>query len=205
MIILLCGTKRVGKDTVADYLCNNYGFIKYSFADPMKWACMEIFMLNYAQLWEEEKDVIDTRLGITPRKLLQVFGTELFQFDLYNHIPELLDKIPLRTLWVQRFKWWYEDNKDKDVVISDGRFIHELEAIEKMDGLSVMIRRRKAELMNESSHASEKELEKMFRMVDFTIINDYDFSDLYEQVDDFMYIVKPKKTIKEPYSIYDER
>ena len=30
MIIGLCGKKRVGKDTVADYLVNKYGFVKYS-------------------------------------------------------------------------------------------------------------------------------------------------------------------------------
>lgn len=190
MIVLLCGKKRVGKDTVADYLCKNYGFVKYSLADPMKWACMEIFELNYNQLWGDSKDIIEPRLGITPRKLLQVFGTELMQYNIYVYIPELLDKIPLRTLWVQRFKWWYEDNKDKDVVISDGRFIHELEAIEEMGGLSVMIRRKKVEDLNESSHASEKEIEKMFDLVDYTLQNDSDFFDLYKQIDDYVYLVR---------------
>ena len=190
MIILLCGKKRVGKDTVADYLVKNYGFIKYSFADPMKKACKEIFMLDDAQLWGDDKEIIEPRLGITSRKLLQVFGTELFQFDIYNHIPELFDKIPIRTLWVQRFKWWYEKNKDKDIVISDGRFVHELEAIEEMNGFSIAVRRKQAEDLNESEHASEKEIEKIFDMVDFTIRNNLDFSDLYERIDDFMYMVK---------------
>lgn len=190
MIILLCGKKRVGKDTVADYLCKNYGFIKYSLADPMKKACKEIFMLDDAQLWGNNKEIIEPRLGITPRRLLQIFATELFQFDIYNHIPELLNKIPLRMLWIQRFKWWYENNKDKDIVISDGRFVHELEAIEEMDGFSIVVRRKQAEDLNESEHASEKEIEKMFDMVDFTIRNNSDFFDLYKRIDDFMYIVR---------------
>ena len=38
-IIGILGNKRVGKDTVADYLVKNYGFIKYNFADPIKEIC----------------------------------------------------------------------------------------------------------------------------------------------------------------------
>jgi len=190
MIVLLCGKKRVGKDTVADYLCKFYGFVKYSLADPMKKACQEIFVLSDYQLWGNSKEIVDPRLGTTPRRILQIFGTELFQYDIYKHIPELVDKIPPRTLWVWRFKEWYENNKDKDVVISDGRFIHELEAIKEMGGVSVMIRRKKIEDLSEPDHPSEKEVEKMFDMVDFTIFNDSDFFEFYKRIDDLMVKIK---------------
>lgn len=36
MIIVLCGTKGSGKDTIGDILANNYGFTKEAFANPMK-------------------------------------------------------------------------------------------------------------------------------------------------------------------------
>jgi len=193
MIILLCGRKRVGKDTVADYLCEIYDFVKYSLADPMKKACKEIFMLDEDQLWGEGKDIIESRLGILPRRLLQVFGTELFQYDIYNHIPELVDKIPQKTLWVWRFKEWYKNNKDNDIVISDGRFVHELEAIEEMGGFSIAIRRKEVEDLNKSDHLSENEIEKMFETVNYTIHNDDDFLDLYEQVDELMVKIKDVK------------
>ena len=35
-LIGLLGRKRVGKDTVADYLINNYNFTKHAFANPIK-------------------------------------------------------------------------------------------------------------------------------------------------------------------------
>jgi len=193
MIILLCGRKRVGKDTVADYLCEIYDFVKYSLADPMKKACKEIFMLDEDQLWGEGKDIIESRLGILPRRLLQVFGTELFQYDIYNHIPELVDKIPQKTLWVWRFKEWYKNNKDNDIVISDGRFVHELEAIGEMGGFSIAIRRKEVEDLNKSDHLSENEIEKMFETVNYTLHNDDDFLDLYEQVDELMVKIKNVK------------
>lgn len=193
MIILLCGKKRVGKDTVADYLCVKYGFVKYSFADPMKRACKEIFMFTDEQLWGKKKEVIDPRLGITPRRILQVFGTELMRHDIHKHIPELLKAIPLNTLWIQRFKWWYENNKDKNIIISDGRFINELEIIKEMGGILIMIHRESVEEQNKSNHASEKEQEKMDDSISLVIYNDYSFKVLYNQIDNiYDYIYKRK-------------
>ena len=114
----------------------------------------------------------------------------LFQYDIYNHIPELVNKIPPRTLWVQRFKWWYNKNSDKNVVISDGRFTHELEFIEKMGGTPIIIHREVVEKQNKSNHASEKELEKMDDIISLVIYNDYSLKTLYNQVDyiyDYIY------------------
>jgi len=39
LVIGLCGRKRVGKDTVAEYLKKQFGFTQYAFADPLKEAC----------------------------------------------------------------------------------------------------------------------------------------------------------------------
>ena len=36
MIIALTGKKGCGKDTIANYLVEKYGFINYGFADPIK-------------------------------------------------------------------------------------------------------------------------------------------------------------------------
>ena len=100
MIIGIIGKKRVGKDTVADYLVTEYGFEKMALADPMKKAVKEIFLMTDEQLWGSKKDEVDERYGVSPRRILQVFGTELFQFDVYRHIPELEEKIGKRNLWM---------------------------------------------------------------------------------------------------------
>ena len=59
VIIGLIGNKRVGKDTIADYLVNNYNFKKYAFADQIKKISNIIFGWNGEQLDGEQKDIID--------------------------------------------------------------------------------------------------------------------------------------------------
>ena len=36
MILGICGLQSSGKDTIGDYLINNYGFKKFSFAEVLK-------------------------------------------------------------------------------------------------------------------------------------------------------------------------
>ena len=102
VLIGLTGKKRSGKDTVADYLKDEVGFFKYALADPMKKACEEIFYMDESQLWGDRKEEIDPRYGVTPREIMQVFATELFQFDIYKKIPNLT--VPPRMLWINMVK-----------------------------------------------------------------------------------------------------
>ena len=83
-IIGLSGYKGSGKDTVADFLCEKYGFIKYGFADPIKEIAKIMFDFS-----EDEtlKEVVDERWGISPREFYQKFGTEYGQFITGQMIP----------------------------------------------------------------------------------------------------------------------
>ena len=67
MIIGLGFKARSGKDTVADYLIENYGFKRLAFADALKEGCRHIFELNDEQLYGELKEVEDDYWGVTPR------------------------------------------------------------------------------------------------------------------------------------------
>lgn len=51
MIIGLSGFAGVGKDTIADCLVLQHGFVKMSVADPLKRAAMNIFSFTNGQLW----------------------------------------------------------------------------------------------------------------------------------------------------------
>lgn len=52
MVILgVCGQAGSGKDTVADMLVKEFGFVKLSFADPLKRICREVFAFSDRQLW----------------------------------------------------------------------------------------------------------------------------------------------------------
>ena len=75
MIIGIIGKKGYGKDTLGDYLVENYNFIKYNFADPVKDISKIIFNLNYEQLYGSEKEVIDKFIAL---------GGEASRFDQYG-------------------------------------------------------------------------------------------------------------------------
>jgi len=197
MIIGLCGKKRSGKDTAAEYLCFAYKFTRYGLADPMKKAVKEIFLLSDDQLWGDLKEALDARYNTTARKLLQVFGTELFQYDIYKHIPEL--SVEPRKLWINRFVLWYRykqggipihfinslnneimyNDAPLDVVISDVRFPHEVDVIREMGGIIVKIDRTCVDCTD--CHASETEMDKI--EPDYIIDNNGSIKDLEHNLD----------------------
>lgn len=185
-LIGLCGKKRSGKDTIADILHKKYDFIKYSFAGPMKEACKNIFMLTDEQVNGDKKAEVDERWGVTPRKLLQVIGTELFQYDIHNHMEDNEFNVG-RELWVKRFEFFYNENISSfdDVVVTDVRFKHEVKRIREMGGRIWKIHRSSVE--SSDQHPSEKEIDEIEG--DHVIHNNGTIQDLNENVnmliDDF--------------------
>ena len=190
MLIGLIGKKQTGKDTVADHLVRKYGYQRYSLADPMKVACRNIFLMSDEQLWGDQKEEVDLRYNTTPRKILQVIGTELFQYDIYNHIPEMKGGVPPRELWINRFKLWYNRLIDPnckviqrhafDVVVSDVRFPHEAKVIKELGGMLVKVL-RPSENSVIDGHASEQEMDGI--EFDYLIINDETIRELHMKID----------------------
>lgn len=54
MIVGLGGMIKSGKDTVADFLIKNHGFVKLSFAGNLKKMCMRVFNLSAHQCYSQE-------------------------------------------------------------------------------------------------------------------------------------------------------
>lgn len=140
MLIGLIGQIGSGKGTAADFLVNNAKFYKESFAAPLKDAVASIFNWDRSML---EGDTPDSRrdrekidpywtrvIGeeITPRHILQVFGTEVIRDNFH------------RNMWVESFTKRYTDNP-VDTVIADVRFPNEMEAIKKLGGKLYLIKR----------------------------------------------------------------
>ena len=160
MIIGFLGRKRCGKDTAANVLINHMGFIRYAFGDPVKEVCRAMFCFNNEQLYGSKKEQVDPEWNITPRKAFQVIGTDFAQYSIYKEMPELEEKVPLRSFWVNRFNKWFDnqikENNDIKVVISDVRFQHEVDAIKKLNGVIVQISSNREVY---DTHLSENELE----------------------------------------------
>lgn len=182
MIVGVLGKKRSGKDTTGDYLVSNKKFVKYSFANPLKRGAMEIFGFTEDQVFGDSKDIIDPIWGVTPRLVLQVMGTELFQYDIQKHIPEF--QAIGRKIWVKRFKQWYENNSHLDVVICDVRFQHEADAIMELGGHIWKVQR--PSIVSADEHASEKEMDSITG-VTAEIINDRTLHDLYDKIDNLVH------------------
>jgi hypothetical protein len=193
MLIAILGKKNSGKDTISNHLIENHGFHKYSFADPLKKGIQCFFNLTDEQLYDQNlKEEIDSRWGVSPRRLFQVIGTDIFQNAIRNFIPELkMDNDP-RNHWVNLFKEWYLDEIKKNpnikVVIADARFLHEINTIKELGGTVFKIIRQKAHKNDEyEQHQSEIEIESIpSEMITHTIINDSSLDELYNKINKFI-------------------
>ena len=134
MIIGMCGLIGTGKDTVADILVNNYNFKKLSFADKLKDGVATVFSWDRQMLegttdesrkWREQKDEFwsrETNEHITPRLVLQMFGTDCMRNGFYNGI------------WVSLVKQQILQNPQQHFVIPDVRFENEATMIADIGG-----------------------------------------------------------------------
>lgn len=177
MIVGLLGRKRCGKDTAGEYLVKKYGFIRYSLAGPIKKGCQELFGFTEEQVDGDKKEEIDKHWGVKPRTILQIMGTEIFQFLMPEKVPEL-KKIG-RYFWIHRFLTFYEENKDKNICITDVRFKHEVKALRELKGFIIKIER--GEQKNRDMHLSEQEIEQITDY-DYLIKNNGSISDLHKNL-----------------------
>lgn len=166
-IIGLTGKKRSGKDTVATFLTKHYGFEQIAFATPLKQACQQIFTLSDAQLHDQTlKETIDPRWGVSPRKLLQTIGTELFREQLKRVLPEI-------TIPTDMELWCYCTAlriralpTPRRIVFTDIRYEDEAKLVTDLGGILVRIDRQIEQ--STDTHASETcDIQSQF-----TIVND---------------------------------
>jgi len=148
-----------GKSTVA-LMLKKYGFVKYSFATPLKVAVVDLFGIS----------------KLTNRRLLQSVGTALRSVDPYVFVNKAISKIK-------------QTNPETPIVIDDVRFKNEAEALRNLNFLLIRINRPCIRDPTAEGHQSETEqdfivadieivndgtLEKLMRDVD-DIIRKVDF------------------------------
>lgn len=180
MLIALTAPKQSGKDTLADYLVEKYGYTKVAFAKPLKDLLHNMFLFTDEQLYGHLKEVPDQRwYGCTPRTAMQFVGTELIR----NQLDKIMPGIG-QDYFVNYLKNWYEQelalNPNIKVVISDLRnFDNEINMVKSLNGIIINIVR--TNLNQNDNHQSET----LVRDVDLTIFND-DLNDFYKKIDDLM-------------------
>ena len=134
MIIGICGLIGSGKGTVADILVNTHKFTKISFADKLKDGVASVFGWDRKMLegdtdesrqWRELNDDFwsnETKMEVTPRLVLQLFGTDCMRNGFDDGI------------WVSLVKKELLDNPGRNYVIPDVRFANEVDMIRDVGG-----------------------------------------------------------------------
>lgn len=184
MIVAICGLARSGKDTVANRIAS-YGYQHVKISHSLKIVCGILF--DFPDMESNAKDEIDPRWGISPRTALQFFGTEVMQYK----IQELLPNIG-RTFWIQKLMDSVNIDKsgrgNSGIVISDLRFLHEKEYLQKYadeTGLKLIVLRVKKnkneDTVDIAVHSSESENRSF--VCDYEILNNEGIEDLYVKVD----------------------
>lgn len=118
ILIGIHGPLNGGKDTAANYIQSKFpgAYGRYAFASPIKQACQTMFGFTYDQLEDRElKETVDPFWGFTPRRAMQLLGTEYGREMLRD------------DLWIRRAE--LERNKHlaegKGTIITDVRFENE--------------------------------------------------------------------------------
>ena len=210
MIIGLVGLIGSGKNSAAEYLTAAYDFKQESFASSLKDTLSCIFgwnrnklegLIEEDRIWRDQVDLWwSQKLNIpdlTPRKMLQQIGTDLFRNYFHNDI------------WIASL----ENKLQKytgNVVITDCRFPNEIKAVRNLGGAVVRVKRGiEPEWFNDALYLNQNpdtkyhdflqdrldknnihasEIAWIGTEFDYILENDKSLVDLYLQIDRFLKI-----------------
>ena len=185
MLIGIVGLIGSGKDTVSIRLVEKHGYQKDSFAKSLKDAVASMFNWDRDMLegdtessrhWREQPDKFwSEKFGkpVTPRWVLQYFGTEVMRGQMYDGI------------WLDSCMGRY---RGQNTVISDTRFVNEIKTIKAHGGKIICVKRgdlpSQKEMQEKGAHRSEWDwLNSDF---DFVIDNYGSKDELFQKVDNLI-------------------
>lgn len=149
IIALYAPAPGMGKSTVAHHLFMEHGFIRRSFADPIKSMLTDFLMCNhvcpdraYEYLYGREKEMVIPEIGLSGRRLMQSLGVEWGRhhvgFDVW--VKTLMAEIAATP-------------SHRRIVIDDMRFRNEYTALNAVGAEFWVIERDGVELNHD--HASD--------------------------------------------------
>jgi len=182
-VILINGLPRAGKDTVADFIVDNFNYTKMSFATPLKSVIAGTFGISLEDLetMKNNTDEYGVEIKVYPnnqpqqvlkytnfREILQKFGTEGMKPEFGNSVwGDLLYKKVL-------------ESDQKLFVVPDYRFIVEYQPQDNIKIIRILVLDDR-ELPTEG-HASDVELYQNNVKFDYTINNTGTLIELEEKV-----------------------
>jgi len=170
-IVGISGAAGAGKDTVAEYLMQEYGYGRVSFAKPMKDAIQAMFGVD-SRIWERDvkEKPLDELIGFSPRQLAQTLGTE---WGRGLRESFWIDLAKLKIVKMLR--------DGQPVVISDVRFNNEARMIQEMGGVVIGVIRPALAEKRVRKHISEAGLDE--DLVTAVLLNDGRLSEIPSKVE----------------------
>lgn len=166
-VIGLTGRAGTGKDTVADRLVSHYGFVKCSFAGPLK-AMLKAIGVDCEN--RETKELPHQVFGVSPRRMAQTLGTEWMRNSV------------VQDGWIRLAEQFVQQVQDvQGVVFQDVRFENEATFI-RSQGTLIHIEGRMVEAV--AAHESEKGI--VFRDVDRCLLNNKTIDVAFRRLQDIM-------------------
>lgn len=172
----ISGKARSGKDTFAKMLAEELqkqkgqAYVLMAYAHELKLRVQKDFDLSFEQLWGDEKETPDKRYPKpdgdgywTPREILQAYG-QFFRTIDYN-------------FWVKHLFRIIEEKEYKNVIITDGRHLNEIDAVVDRGGFHIRVGRENKDSIHNEKHISETALDGGYR-VDFNVLNNATLDDL---------------------------
>ena len=170
-LVGLSGRSGSGKDTAAAYLIHHHGYVRVAIADPIKRVVGELFDFDDAMLWEDARDTMVPRIGLTPRQVYQRFGTACLELD---------SEVWVRA-WKERASLLIADGAR--VVCTDVRTQAEVNAVLDLGGVCWRLERSRTPKLGDE-HVTEIALDAVpVSRWQGVIYNDNTLADLHQSVE----------------------
>lgn len=163
LIFGFTGKKGCGKTTAAKHLCRHLGFVKHSFADPLKTMTFHFIKsfgykdIEAHRFMDEDKAVTIPSIGRSARWIMQTLGTEWGRNLINGHC------------WVKAEALRLQNTLDQRIVFDDVRFENEADLIRSLGGVIIHITRKSEDI---DHHASERGI--AFNIKDLVLANTQD-------------------------------
>lgn len=147
-LVGIAGRAGSGKSTAATYAAERFPFLRYSFAEPLKAAVKQLFMLTDEDVTNPAlKEVRHDFWGLSPRRIMQLFGTEAMREVFGENF--WVDQAELRLAMKARSAVMSK----ACIIIDDVRYPNERDWVLKNGGYMIYLVRHNAPAVE--SHSSE--------------------------------------------------
>lgn len=181
MLIGLTGHAGAGKTMLMEYLSKKYDAEEYMMSRPIKEIAVAMgFPRNDVYGTQADKAKLNSAWNISAREFMQKFGTEIGR----NLFPTIFPDMNLgkhKSVWLQAFANYCAtiSDKNKMLIVSDVRFLNEVETLQENNGYIFRINR---DLSDNIKHTHQSELEIDAIKADIYLDNNGSKDDLFNTV-----------------------